>query len=339
VGTVLVTGGSGFIAGHCIAQLLAAGHQVRTTVRAPAREAGVRAMLQQSGDRLSFAVADLENDAGWAAATEGCEFVLHVASPFPLGAPKREDELIRPAREGALRVLRAARDAGVRRVVLTSSFAAVGYGHAPQSEPFDETTWTNVDGPAVTAYTKSKTLAERAAWDFIGHEGGELELVAVNPVGVLGPVLGADYATSIRFVKMLLDGAIPGCPRISFGVVDVRDVADLHLRAMIEPAAAGQRFIASAGAAVSLLDVAHVLKGALDDQASRVPTRQLPDWIIRFGAVFSPSLRQLAPQLGRVRDASSAKAQQVLGWTPRSREDAVAATGESLIRLGLLKRR
>jgi nucleoside-diphosphate-sugar epimerase len=224
-------------------------------------------------------------------------------------------------------------------VVLTSSFAAIGYGHAPQSEPFDETAWTNVDGPAVTAYTKSKTLAERAAWDFMEREGGGLELTTVNPVGVLGPVLGADYATSVRFVQMLLDGVIPGCPDIWFGVVDVRDVADLHLRAMTHPAAVGERFIASAGDAMSLLDVAHTLKTALGDRARRVPTRRLPDWAVRLGAVFSPSLRQLAPQLGKVRSASSAKAQQALGWTPRTNDEAVAATGESLIRLGLLKHR
>lgn len=336
---VLVTGGSGFIAGHCIAQLLAAGHQVRTTVRTPEREAAVRALTPGAGERLSFAVADLESDAGWLSAAEGCEYVLHVASPFPLGAPRHDDDLIRPAREGALRVLRAARDAGVRRVVITSSFAAVGYGHAPQSERFDETSWTNVDGPAVTAYTKSKTLAERAAWDFIAREGGGMELTSVNPVGVLGPVLGNDYATSVRFVKMLLDGKIPGCPRISFGVVDVRDVADLHLRAMIDPAAAGQRFIASAGDAVSLMDVAETLRTALGNRAGKVPTRQLPDWIVRLGAAFSPSLRQLAPQLGKVRDASSAKAQSAMGWSPRSQEEAVVATGESLIRLGLLDKR
>ena len=224
-------------------------------------------------------------------------------------------------------------------MVLTSSFAAIGYGHTPQRDPFDETTWTNVDGPAVTAYTKSKTLAERAAWDFIAREGGQLELTSVNPVGVLGPVLGADYATSVRFVKMLLDGAIPGCPRISFGVVDVRDVAELHLRAMVDPAAAGQRFIASAGEVMSLLEVARSLKSSLGDSANRVPTRGLPDWIVRLGAVFSPGLRQLVPQLGKVRGGSSAKAQRLLGWKPRSREEAVAAAGESLIRLGLLDKR
>jgi nucleoside-diphosphate-sugar epimerase len=341
VSNVLVTGGSGFIAAHCIARLLAAGHDVRTTVRAAGREENVRLMLRQSGasdDRLSFAIADLEQNTGWAAAADGCEYVLHVASPFPLGAPKHEDDLIRPAREGALRVLRAARDAGVRRVVLTSSFAAVGYGHAEQTEPFDEASWTNVDGPAVSAYTKSKTLAERAAWDFIAREGGEMELSTVNPVGVLGPVLGPDYATSVRFVTMLLDGKIPACPRIYFGVVDVRDVADLHLLAMTHPTA-GHRFIASAGDAMSLFEVAQTLKATLGERARRVPTRQLPDWIVRVGAVFNAELRQLAPQLGRIRRASSAKAQRELGWTPRSREEAITAAGESLIRLGLIEKR
>ena len=340
---VLVTGGSGFIAGHCIAQLLSAGHHVRATVRAPEREPAVRSMLQQSGatldDRLSFATADLESDDGWPAAAAGSDFVLHVASPFPLGAPRHEDDLIRPAREGTLRVLRAARDAGVRRVVLTSSFAAIGYSHAPRNEPFDETDWTSLDGPDVSAYVKSKTLAERAAWDFMAREGNRLELCTVNPVGVLGPVLGPNYATSVRFVKLLLEGAIPACPRIWFGVVDVRDVADLHVRAMSHPAAAGERFIATAGDAMSLLEVAQALKAALGSEAKRVPTHRLPDWIVRLGAVFSPALRPLTPPLGKVRNAASEKARQMLGWTPRSREEAVAAAGESLIRLELLKKR
>jgi dihydroflavonol-4-reductase len=205
--------------------------------------------------------------------------------------------------------------------------------------PFDETAWTNVAGPDATAYIKSKTLAEREAWDFIAREGGDLELTAVNPVGVFGPVLGDGYAASVGFVKMLLEGKIPGCPRIWFGVVDVRDVADLHLRAMGHPAAAGQRFIATAGEAMPLLEIAEVLKAALGDRANKVATRRLPDWIVRLGAVFSPSLRQLTPQLGKVRSASSAKARHVLGWTPRSREDAVIATAESLIRRGLVNNR
>jgi nucleoside-diphosphate-sugar epimerase len=211
--TALVTGGSGFIGSHCILQLLAAGHHVRTTVRSPRREGDVRAMLKQGGadpgGRLSFAVADLEKDAGWAEAVAGCEYVLHVASPFPANIPQHEDEVIVPAREGALRVMRASRDAGVKRVVLTSSFAAIGYGHALQEAPFDETSWTNLDGDDVRPYVKSKTLAERAAWEFVAREGGGLELSVVNPVGVFGPVLGADYSTSILMVQRLMDGAIP----------------------------------------------------------------------------------------------------------------------------------
>ncbi|MGC1944765.1 MAG: aldehyde reductase, partial [Candidatus Acidiferrales bacterium] len=245
--TVLVTGGSGFIGSHSIVQLLAAGHRVRTTVRSQKREGDVRAMLKEGGaepgDRLSFIAADLEGDAGWREAAAGCEYVLHVASPFPQTVPKNEDELIVPAREGTLRVLRAARDAGVKRVVLTSSFAAIGYGHKAQQGPFDETYWTDPGANDIAPYVKSKTLAERAAWDFIDKEGGNPELSVVNPVGVFGPVLSADYSTSILLVQRLMKG-MPGCPRLYFGVVDVRDVADLHIRAMTDPAAKGERFLA-----------------------------------------------------------------------------------------------
>jgi len=338
--TVLVTGGSGFIGSHAIVQLLAARHQVRTTVRSLRREADVRAMLKQAGadpgSRLCFIAADLETDGGWSEAIAGCDYVLHVASPFPAGIPKHEDELIIPAREGALRVLRASRAAGVKRVVMTSSFAAVGYGQKPQSTPYDETNWTDPKGD-LTAYVKSKTLAERAAWDFVATEGGKPELCVVNPVGVFGPVLGPDYATSILLVQRLMDGAMPGCPRLYFGVVDVRDVADLHIRAMTHPAARGERFLAVAGDFMSIREMAKVLKDRLGAAAKRVPTRQLPDWLVRIAALRDPAVKQILPELGKIKNATNEKARRLLSWTPRSNEEALVATAESLLRLGLLK--
>jgi len=338
---VLVTGGSGFIATHCILQLLAAGYRVRTTVRSLKREPEVRATLAaagaDAGERLALCAADLTADAGWDAAVAGCDFVLHVASPFPVNVPRHEDELIVPAREGALRVLRASRAAGVKRVVQTSSFAAVGYGHPQMERPFTESDWTNVDGDGLTAYAKSKTLAERAAWSFMGREGGDMELAVVNPVGVFGPALGADFSTSIEFIKRMLDGALPGLPRITFGVVDVRDVADLHLKAMTHPEAAGERFLAVAGDFLSLREIALVLRNRLGDAARRVPARELPDWLLRVVALVDKSVGQVVPELGKHKNASSQKAQRLLGWTPRPADEAIVATAESLVRLGLVK--
>jgi nucleoside-diphosphate-sugar epimerase len=339
--TILVTGGSGFIGSHCILQLLAAGHQVRTTVRSLKREDNVRAMLKEGGaepgDRLSFFAADLESDAGWPRAVAGCEYVLHVASPLPSSVPKNENELIVPAREGTLRVLRASRDARVRRVVLTSSFAAIGYGHKEQKAPFNETNWTDLSGTDVAPYAKSKTLAERAAWDFIAKEGGGLALSVINPVGVFGPVLGPDYSTSILIVQRLMVGALPGSPQLYFGVVDVRDVADLHLRAMTHPLAKGERFLAVAGDFMSMQGIAKVLKNRLGASAKRVPTRQLPNWLVRVAALRDPAVKLILPELGKVKNATNEKAERLLGWAPRSNEDALVATAESLVRLGLLR--
>jgi nucleoside-diphosphate-sugar epimerase len=338
---VLVTGGSGFIGAHCILGLLNAGYRVRTTVRTLKREADVRAMLKvggiEPGDRLSFATADLTSDAGWPEAVADCDFVLHVASPLPPSVPKNENELIIPAREGTLRVLRAARNAGVKRVVLTSSFAAIGYGHKPQAAPFSEKDWTDPSGADVAPYTKSKALAERAAWDFMTREGGNLELSAVNPVGVFGPVLGPDYSASILLIQRLMDGALPGCPKLHFGVVDVRDVADLHLRAMTHPAAKGERFLAVSGDFMTIQEIAKILKGRMGAAARRVPTRQLPNWLLRLASLRDPAVKLILPELGKVKNATNQKARRVLGWVPRSREDALIATAESLVRLGLLK--
>jgi len=339
--TVLVTGGSGFVGSHCILQLLAAGHQVRTTVRDLKRESDVRAMLREggaeAGDQLAFFAANLESDAGWNQAAAGCDYVLHVASPFPSSAPKNDDELVVPAREGALRLLRASRDAGVKRVVLTSSFAAIGYGHAPQKAPFTENDWTNLAGDDVRAYPKSKTVAERASWDFIASEGGGLELSVVNPVAIFGPALGPDYSTSVLLVQRLMDGAVPGCPRLYFGVVDVRDVASMHITAMTHPAAKGERFLAIAGGFMSIQEMAKVLKARMGSAARRVPTVQLPNWVVRLAAMRDPAVAQIVPELGKMKNASSEKARRLLGWAPRPSEDCIVATAESLVRLGLLK--
>ena len=331
--TVLVTGGSGFIGSYCILDLLRGGYGVRTTVRSPDREGAVRELLgAESADALTFATADLTSDEGWPEAVAGCDYVLHVASPFPLGPPKHEDDLIVPAREGALRVLGAARDAGVRRVVLTSSFAAIGYGRPPPGRPFTEEDWTDPEGEGVSAYAKSKTLAERAAWDFVQSDGGP-ELAVVNPVGVYGPVLGPDFSTSIELVKRLLEGSIPGLPNVAFGIVDVRDVADMHVRAMTTPEAAGERFLAIAGRFMSVPEIAATLRERMGEDAKKVPTRRLPDWLVRLVSVFDSSVKQITPELGKDRQASNEKAKRVLGWSPRSSEDALVASGESLLRL------
>ncbi|MGE0184290.1 MAG: SDR family oxidoreductase [Hyphomonadaceae bacterium] len=338
---VLVTGGSGFVGAHCILQLLQKGYRVRTTVRSLAREADVRAMLKQGGANpgaaLEFAAADLTGDAGWPGAVAGCAYVLHVASPFPPAIPQHEDELIVPAREGALRVLRAAREAGVKRVVLTSSFAAIGYGQKPKGRPFNETDWTDPNGEDVRAYVKSKTLAERAAWDFIAKEGGALELAVVNPVAVFGPVLGPDYSTSILLVQRLMDGAMPGCPRLYFGAVDVRDVAWMHVECMTNPAAKGERFLAVAGDFVSIAEIARILKRRLGPAAKRVPTLELPDFLVRLAAMRDSAVQQILPELGKRKNGSNEKARRVLGWQPRSTEESLVATAQSMIELGLLK--
>lgn len=338
---VLVTGGTGFVGAHCIIQLLQAGYRVRTTVRNLAREDEVRQMLRvggvEAGDNLSFAQADLTSDAGWPEAVAGCSYVLHVASPFPPAIPQHEDELIVPAREGALRVLRAARDAQVKRVVLTSSFAAIGYGQKPKNRPFNEEDWTDPNGDDVRAYVKSKTLAEKAAWDFIANQGNGLELSVVNPVGVFGPVLGPDYSTSILLVQRLMDGAMPGLPRLYFGCVDVRDVAWMHIECMTNPAAKSQRFLAVAGEFLSISQIARILRRKLGPAAKRVPTIELPDFLVRMAAARDEAVKQILPELGKRKNGTNEKARRLLGYKPRSNEECIIATAESLIALGLLK--
>ena len=336
---VLVTGGTGFIGVNCIIRLLADGTRVRTTVRDLRRADDLRALVRLGGADpagIEVIAADLLDDAGWPDAVRGATHVLHVASPFPTRQPKDEDELIRPAREGTLRVLRAARDAGVRRVVQTSSFAAIGYGPHP-GRRFTEVDWTDPDRAGVGAYARSKTLAERAAWDFVEREGGDLELAVVNPGGVFGPAIGTDLSSSLALLLMLLNGQAPAVPRASFNAVDVRDVADLHVRAMRHPDAAGERFLAVSGDAFTYPELAALLRAELGDVAHRVTKRTLPDWVVRVGAPFNADLRSLAPELGRRKNASHEKATRVLAWTPRPREEAVLASARSLIEMGLVR--
>jgi dihydroflavonol-4-reductase len=332
--TVLVTGGSGFLGGWCVIELLRRGYSVRTTVRSLSREAQVRAAVGSEvdpGDRMTVLAADLTRDEGWAEAVRGCDYVLHVASPFPPKQPKDPDELIVPAREGTLRVLRAALDAGVKRVVVTSSVAAVR-ADGSEPRPLDERDWTDPDSPGLTPYLRSKTIAERAAWDLVRERGEQDRLAVVNPGAILGPVLNDDLSYSLQAVQRLLKG-VPGAPRLGFSVVDVRDVADLEIRAMTAPEAGGERFIATTQF-LWMAEIAAVLRDRLGERASKAPTRTLPNVIVRGMALFDPGIRSVVGSLGKRTELSSEKARTSLEWSPRPVEDTIAETGDSLIRQG-----
>jgi dihydroflavonol-4-reductase len=338
---VLVTGGTGFVGVHCILQLLQNGYRVKTTLRTAGRRKEVTGMLAAGGiavfDNIEFIEADLTKDVNWNKAVEGCAYVLHVASPIFLTPPKHENEMIVPAVEGTLRVLRVAKQAGVKRVVMTSNFGAVGYSHRDHSQVITEESWTDPQEKNLSAYLKSKILAERAAWDFINRESGALELAVINPVAIFGPSLGPAMSSGFELMKKLLDGSMKAVPNIPMGIVDVRDVADLHLRAMTSPEAKGQRFLAVSGGVMTLPQVAVFLKERLGPAARNVSTKVLPDWIVRIAALFSPMARNVVSQLGRNKKASNHKAKSVLGWQPRSNEEALLSTAESLLRFGLVK--
>lgn len=330
---MLVSGGSGFLGGWCVVELLRRGYRVRTTVRDLARESEVRAAVSSQvdpGDRLSVLAADLLADDGWAAAVEGCDHVLHVASPFPPVQPKDPDELIVPAREGTLRVLGAALDAGVERVVVTSSVAAItGSGRPVSGRALDERDWSDLENPKMTPYARSKTIAEQAAWDFARERGATERLATVNPGAIIGPVLDEGRSFSLQAIERLLDG-MPGTPKIGFSFVDVRDVADLEIRAMTAPGAGGERFIATQSF-MWMSEVAAVLRDRLGDDAAAVPTRSVPNLAVRAMAVFDPSARSVLGQLGRKTSISSEKARSSLGWSPRPLEDSIAECARSLL--------
>ena len=333
---VLVSGASGYVAGHCILQLLDRGYRVRGTLRSLPRGDEVRGWLTRArggldpGGSLAFVEAELTEPAGWDAAMESVRYVLHVASPLPSTMPKDPESLIRPARQGTLNVMRAAARASVQRVVQTSSTAAVTYGcDDPNSRIFTEADWTDPDHRDNVAYTRSKTLAERAAWAELPKLSRPLEWVAIQPGLVLGPVLDKDASASVQVVVVLLNGSLPGVPRFGYAVVDVRDLADLHILAMAAPQAAGQRYIGS-GPFVSMADIASVLRRRVGDGAHKIPTRKLPDALVRLTSVFDPVVRGQLFELGKVRQASSEKAERELGWRPRPIEETIVDTAVSL---------
>lgn len=337
---VMVTGGSGFIAVHCILKLLQEGYAVRTTLRSLDRQDEVRTMLKNGGltslEDLTFIQADLKEDQNWNEAVKDCTYVLHVASPTPAIQFEHEDEIIIPAKEGVLRVLKAAQKAGVKRVVLTSAYGAVGCGHSNRKTPYTEQDWTNLNAK-LHPYQRSKTMAEQTAWEFIQKEGNGLEMATVNPVAVMGPALGADISHSNQIVRQMLNGEMKACPKIDSCYVDVRDVADLHFLAMIRPEANGQRFLATSGKALSLLEVAQILKKNLGEAAQKVPSQEIPNWKVKAAAVANPSLRMLVTLLGQYAQTSGEKARNVLHWSPRTNEEAIVATAQSLFQFELVK--
>jgi nucleoside-diphosphate-sugar epimerase len=284
------------------------------------------------GDRLTVLAADLTSDEGWPEAVAGCDYVLHVASPFPPKQPNDPDELIVPARDGTLRVLRAGLDAGVKRVVVTSSVAAIRLSDGAAARPLNEGDWTDPNSPRLTPYVRSKTIAEQAAWDLVRERGQEDRLAVVNPGAIVGPVLNDDLSYSLQAVQRLLEGT-PGIPRLGFSLVDVRDVADLELRAMTAPEAGGERFIA-ATQFLWMAEIGAILRERLGPAASKVPTRTIPNLLVRGMALFDPGIRSVVDNLGKRTEMSSEKAKESLGWAPRPIADTIAETGESLIRNG-----
>jgi dihydroflavonol-4-reductase len=337
---VLVTGATGFIAGHVILQLLEAGHEVRGTARSASRATPLNTILgDYSGKPVNIEIveADLNSDAGWAEAVAGMDYVQHVASPFAAVMPRDHDELIRPARDGALRVLKAAKAAGVKRVVMTSSMAAIAYGWGDaRPNPLTEEHWSNSDNlKDNTAYTRSKTIAERAAWDYMAGEGKGMELSVINPSAVLGPAMSRDLSTSLEIITQLMTGKAPASPRVGFCVVDVRDVADAHVKAMTVPEAAGERFLAS-GRFMWMSEVADVLRESFPDYRKKLPRGELPDWLLKMMTLINPPLKAIVPELGRERHCSNEKAKQVLGWRPRMEEEAIIEGARSLIDLNVI---
>ncbi|WP_378954287.1 SDR family oxidoreductase [Pelosinus sp. sgz500959] len=340
--TVLVTGGTGFVGVQIILQLLQKGYNVKTTLRSVSSKNKVIDTLKSNGittfDNLAFVEADLSKDDNWEVAMRGCDYVLSVASPVFFTMPKDENEVMRPAVDGIVRVLKAARNASIKRVVMTSNFGAVGFSNKNQNTATTEADWTDLNEKGLSPYEKSKLLAERAAWDFIKKEGGNLEFATINPVAILGPSLSAHISGSFRILEHLLDGSMKAIPNIPLNIVDVRDVADLHIRAMTNPNANGQRFIASADGQISMPEIAALLKNKTPNVAKRVSTKTLPNWVIYLAALFNKQAKEGALLLRMSRNVSNTKAKKILGWKPIStNEEAILASINSMIKFEIIK--
>ncbi len=337
---ILVTGAGGFVALHTIIQLLQQGYKVRATLRTLSREAKVRETIAKyvdSNGNLEIVTADLMQEEGWKEAVAGCESVLHVASPFPLFEPKHEDELIVPAVQGTQRVLRAAHDANIKRVVIVSSVAAVSSGHNGENRTFTEDDWSLIENN-IGAYAKSKTLAEREAWKFInGAENkNKMEMIAINPPLILGPVPNKDVRTSIELIRTLMLGQAPGVGRIKMGAVDVRDVASAIILAMNTPEAAGNRFLAPADRSLWLKDIADLLYSNYAAKGYKINRIQFPSFLVRLIGLFDKKIARVTEALDWDYELSNEKAKRILKWTPRPAEESILAMAESLIEQGFV---
>ena len=339
---VLVTGASGFIAKHIVLQLLQAGHTVVGSVRSAKRQAEVRTAVAAhlEGDdwqnRLFFASLDLNADKGWKEAMENVDVLMHTASPFPISQPENEDELIRPAVDGTLRALRAAKENGINRVILTSSAVAVMQSNLPTDKlAHDETDWSDLNHPTINAYGRSKTLAESAAWDFLQSDAPEMNLTTINPVLVLGPPLDANFGSSVSVVERVLKAKDPALPKFGLPIVDVRDVATMHLKALEMPdETRGMRFLASNGY-VWFADIAKTLKTAYPNR--KIVTRLAPNAFVRFLALFDKDIRTIIPQLGFAPKVSNDRARSIMGINFIPPRDAILAAAEVILRTGKVK--
>jgi len=338
---VLVTGGTGFLGIHIILQLMKLGYDIKTTIRSLNRKDDVINMLKTGGinsfENIECIEADLLKDENWREAVKDCDFVMHVASPIFLHLPEHEDEMIRPAVQGTLRVLKAARDAGVKRVVMTSNFGAVGYSHKDKHSIITEESWTDPNEKGLSVYNKSKVLAEKAAWEFIKKEGGGLELAVINPMAIFGPSLSPVLSSGFGLLLKVMDGSMKYIPNINLGVVDVRDVADLHIRAMTNPSAKGERFLALAGGNISLLEISRLLKKEMPEAARKASVKTISDWAVRIAAMFNKDAKAILPLVGIYRNASNEKARRLLGWQPGSNNEAILASAKSLVKYDHIK--